>query len=373
MASSEPSRERDRHRCSDVRAPEVVDVVVLGDDEALPLALRKRIDRAVELQQHRAALERQLGCVRVGNIDRTRCLAGRAMPELPAVRPCGDIRDDVDLLTGVLERALEREVVASRHDKRMGRPARSQHGCQRREETVHGLGLDRRFEAPVELVVQGPRAVHGRDVLRDARQVERALARIAEGRGELCREVGRAVEPEHRYEAAGEDRLHDLRVRVALARNRAPGEPRFVAEDRRLELLERLARLDPELVERDPRLAVGVQRVCLTPRAVEREHQQLAQPLPQRELADERLQLRDHVGGGAQLDFGRDPLLDGHGAELVEAPRLGLRPLLEGELGQRRAAPEVERAREQRAALPRGRDPCVGEHPLEAPGVELLC
>ncbi len=178
-------------------------------------------------------------------------------------------------------------------------------------------------------------------------------------------------------------RLHDVdeedRDQPAELHRRLGGcslgqERGVLSEDRGLELLELGAGLETELLgERRARRAIRGERVGLTPRAVEREHQQLAQPLPQRELADERLQLRDHVGGGAQLDFGRDPLLDGHGAELVEAPRLGLRPLLEGELGQRRAAPEVERAREQRAALPRGRDPCVGEHPLEAPGVELLC
>ena len=55
--------------------------------------------------------------------------------------------------------------------------------------------------------------------------------------------------------------------------------------------------------------------------------------------------------GAAELDVGRDPLLDRDEPELVEPPRLGLRPVLEGELGERRAAPEVERAHEERAAL----------------------
>jgi hypothetical protein len=68
-------------------------------------------------------------------------------------------------------------------------------------------------------------------------------------------------------------------------------------------------------------------------------------------LPDERLELRDDVGGAPELDIGRDPLLRGDQSELVEPSCLRLRPVLEGELGERRATPEVERPEEERPAL----------------------
>ena len=47
---------------------------------------------------------------------------------------------------------------------------------------------------------------------------------------------------------------------------------------------------------------------------------ELAGPLAQRVLADERLELRDDVGRAPELDVGRDPLLDRDEPELVEPP-----------------------------------------------------
>ena len=80
-------------------------------------------------------------------------------------------------------------------------------------------------------------------------------------------------------------------------------------------------------------------------------------------LDDERLELGDDVGRMAELDVGRDPLLDRDEPKLLEAPDLGLGPVLERELGERRAAPELERAGEQRAALLRRRASRVAEEP----------
>ena len=77
MAPPQPRGERDRDDRGELGAAEVVDVVVLGDDEALPLALRERVDGAVQLEQDRPPLERELGRVRVRHVDRPRRLAGR--------------------------------------------------------------------------------------------------------------------------------------------------------------------------------------------------------------------------------------------------------------------------------------------------------
>ena len=114
MASPEVRCERDGHGGHEIGASEVVDVVVLGDDEALPFAVGERVDSPVQLQQDGATIERELRGIRVGHVDRPGLLAGRAVPELAAVGAGGDVRDDVDLLAGGLERALDREVVARR-------------------------------------------------------------------------------------------------------------------------------------------------------------------------------------------------------------------------------------------------------------------
>ena len=99
---------------------------------------------------------------------------------------------------------------------------------------MHRLRLHRRLEPAVQLVVERPGAVHGRDVLRDPREVDRKLARVPERRGQLRRQVSRAVEPEHRHDAAGDDRLDDLRLGVALDAVSARDEAGLVAEDRGL-------------------------------------------------------------------------------------------------------------------------------------------
>ena len=65
-----------------------------------------------------------------------------------------------------------------------------------------------------------------------------------------------------------------------------------LAQDRPFELLQRGAGVDAELVEqRGPAVPVGLQRFGLAAGPVEGEHQLAAQPLPERVLRQERLQL----------------------------------------------------------------------------------
>ena len=151
---------------------------------------------------------------------------GARCQNFPRNGPDRDVRHDVDLLPRLLERALEREVVPRRDDQLVRRAALAEQRRQRREEPMHRLWLEGLLEAPVQLVVQRARAVHGRDVLRDTGEVERTVAGVAERGGEVCGEVGAAVQPEHRDDTARDERLDDLGVRVVRRRRSAPASAR---------------------------------------------------------------------------------------------------------------------------------------------------
>jgi threonine synthase len=63
-------------------------------------------------------------------------------------------------------------------------------------------------------------------------------------------------------------------------------------------------------------------------------------------LCDQRLELGDHVALPAELHVDGDPFLDRDEAKILEPPRLALRELLGGKLGQGGPAPECERVPE---------------------------
>ncbi len=192
-----------------------------------------RVDGAAELEEDGALVERELG-VRVRHLHGPRRLARRPMPEPPLVRPARDVGDDVELLLRLLERALEPQVVVRRHDQLVWDAALAQERRQRREQPVDRLGLDRRLEPIVQLVPEATCAAHRRDVLADAGQVERPVARVVERRRQPLRERRRAREAEHRHDAARQQRLHDLVVhlrRPAVAIGRTWTERRVLAQD----------------------------------------------------------------------------------------------------------------------------------------------
>ena len=175
MAPAQAGSERHRDDRRQLGTAEVVDVVVLGDHEALPLALGEWIDGAVELQDDRAAVEAQLRRIRVRNVDRPRRLTRRAVPEPTAMRPGRDVRDDVELLALLLEGPLEGEVVVRRHDELVRRAALAQERGEPGEEAVQRAWLDRRLEARVQLVVERPRPLHRRHVLGHASEIDRPV------------------------------------------------------------------------------------------------------------------------------------------------------------------------------------------------------
>ncbi len=68
MAPPQLRSERDRNDVRQLGLREVADVVVFADDEALTIAIRARVDLAVDLENHGTLLEGELG-VGVGNRD----------------------------------------------------------------------------------------------------------------------------------------------------------------------------------------------------------------------------------------------------------------------------------------------------------------
>ena len=86
---------------------------------------------------------------------------------------------------------------------------------------------------------------------------------------------------------------------------------RVLLKDRPLQLLERRARIDPELVDEGlARVLVGVQRLCLPAGPVQRRHQIPPEPLAERVLGDQCLELSDQLVVAPEREVGVDPELD---------------------------------------------------------------
>ena len=115
-------------------------------------------------------------------------------------------------------------------------------------------------------------------------------------------------------------------------------------EDRPLQLLEDGTRLEPELlVEHAPGAAVDLEGLRLSACAVEREHQLASQPLPQRMLRDQRVELSDQGRVAADLEFGVDSRFERRQPQLFETLDLDARDRFESQVGARRPAPQRQR------------------------------
>src|SRR5439155_21489510 len=114
----------------------------------------------------------------------------RDVAEATAIPPRGEVRDDLEALSGLLEGALESTVVAGRHEELVRETPLAQHGRQRGEEAMNRRRRQIGAEKLVELVVERPGALHDGDVLRDPREGHRAAAnRILEVLGEAYRQL----------------------------------------------------------------------------------------------------------------------------------------------------------------------------------------
>jgi hypothetical protein len=127
-------------------------------------------------------------------------------------------------------------------------------------------------------------------------------------------------------------------------RRRGGLERRVLSQDRLLEALQLGTRLDADLLDQHcARLAVGVQRVALTAVAIERQHALRVQPLAQRMLVDERLELADQLAVAARREVGVDRHFGRAHAQLAQPVDLGGGERLVGHVGERRAVPQRER------------------------------
>jgi hypothetical protein len=106
--------------------------------------------------------------------------------------------------------------------------------------------------------------------------------------------------------------------------------------------------LDPQFAdELPPDVGVGLQRLRLPTGAIQREHLLPAQPLAQRMRGRQRGQLAHQVGMAANREVGIDAVLQGRQSKLLDSRRFGLQRRLVGQVGERRAAPELEPVSQQ--------------------------
>ena len=149
VASSQPGVEDDRDHGLEVAGARVVDVVVLGHDEALPGAVGAGVGQAPKAEEYRPPLQREV-CVGVRHVHRARLGSRRRVEEPAAQRPLGDVGDDVQLLARVGERALDAAVERGRHDDlvrsaalaqetgKTGQQPMNRRAAPRRPRTWHG-------------------------------------------------------------------------------------------------------------------------------------------------------------------------------------------------------------------------------------------
>ena len=188
-----------------------------------------------------------------------------------------------------------------------------------------------------------------------------------------------APEPEATRSSA-QSTVTGLRAGTAAAgggRRRGRPQRGVVAQDRRLQLAKGRRRLQAELLQQQlPDLAVGLEGLGLAAAAVQGEHELAAEPLAQRMLADQALQLADELAAGAKSQVGLDPFLQADQAQLVEPGDLGLGEGLVAEVGQGRSPPQLQGQPQGLGGLGGGAVgqglASLGEQPLEAAQVDLV-
>ena len=168
----------------DLRLRQVVDVIVLAHDEALPFAIGVHVDAAVDLENDRPALERQIG-VRVRHLDDCCRPVRPQVQELAAVTAESDVPHDVTLLPCLVERPFEAIVEVRRHDQLVRLAVRPQETGDPGERAVDRARSGLPGVEGMQLVVERPHAARQRHVFGDVREVSGVLRRTVEGLDEV--------------------------------------------------------------------------------------------------------------------------------------------------------------------------------------------
>ena len=272
------------------------------------------------------------------------------MAEAATVAARRDVRDDVELLARVEERLLEGEVVARGDDQLVRRAALAQKRRQRGEEAVDRRRLRGRLEQRVQLVPERPRpciiATYCDTRVSSAASPgyakRRASASASSPTSEPSTGTSRPASIAFRTSAkwssagaptpAGAIETSWRRIAPFSCWSAGPGSiPSSSTSARRAAL-------------------VDLERLGLPSRAVERQHQLPAQPLAQRMLRDERLELaRERRRGGRARARRRSAPRPSRAGALRAAPPPSQRT---ARSGNRRAARRA-RARARGAAARR--------------------
>ena len=144
--------------------------------------------------------------------------------------------------------------------------------------------------------------------------------------------------------STGEQRRSALELARELGR-RAGVEGGIVGEDLLLEAAQLGAGLDPDLLAQGAVCgAVALHGLGLAPGAVLREHALGVEALVRRVLRDQRFESADHLGVSSRRELGVDRELERAQVKFLEAADLRARERLGGDVGERGAAPQLQRA-----------------------------
>ena len=273
----------------------------------------------------------------------------RDVAEAAAIAPGGEVADACRTAPGLLERLLERELVAGRDEERLRRLRVRAAAPAAGEEAVDGRRLAVCLDERVQRVVQRAGAVEGRDRLRDARElrdgrIEAEAARELrrerlgvgadddghlagkEQRGDLLEVLGSGIAPRP---AAASPGGGSTRARCwSSGLGSIPSSSTSTSRPARYDL-ERVAPADRSGRARASAARAAARGADARGRAPRGRRR--APRAPEREL-------------------GFRALLDEREPELLEPRDLLLRERLVAELCERLAAPERERLAEQRRA-----------------------
>ena len=149
-------------------------------------------------------------------------------------------------------------------------------------------------------------------------------------------------------------------------------ERRVLSQDRLLEVAKGPSGIEAEVFAKpSAAVLIGPERFRLAAGSVEREHELGSEPLAERMLGHERLELADELGVAAQLEVGVDPCLQRREPCFLEPADLGLRKRRVGEVRQRRSSPERQRLAELRRRPRRVRAAGFVDESVEPLEIEL--